>query len=87
MVPATLSWSVTNAQKCQLKNFGKISSNEPGPGGGAYYFVDNDTQEIDLDKERNASWSRIKDGVYFDKDYGEMPTTGSRTYMITCYGL
>ena len=87
MVPATLSWSVTNAQKCQLKNFGKISSNEPGPGGGAYYFVDNDTQEIDLDKERNASWSRIKDGVYSDKDYGEMPTTGSRTYMITCYGL
>ena len=80
MVPATLSWSVTNAKKCQLKNFGKISSNEPGPGGGAYYFVSNDTQEIDLVKEGIS-------GVYSDKKYFEMPTTGSRTYMITCYGL
>lgn len=85
MVPATLSWSVTNAQKCQLKNFkamsvGNNSYYTNNYTNNSYYFVSNDTQEIDLVKEEI-------NGVYSDKSYGEMPTTGSRTYMITCYGL
>ena len=78
MAPATLSWSVTNAQKCQLKNF-KSLVNDPYTSY-SYYFVSNDTQEIDLVKEGIS-------GVYSDKKYFEMPTTGSRTYTITCYGL
>ena len=81
MVPATLSWSVTNAQKCQLKNFNAMSvGHNSYYTNNSYYFVSNDTQEIDLVKEEI-------NGVYSDKSYGEMPTTGSRTYMITCYGL
>ena len=81
MVPATLSWSVTNAQKCQLKNFKAMSvGNNSYYTNNSYYFVSNDTQEIDLVKEGI-------NGVYSDKSYNEMPITGSRTYMITCYGL